>query len=98
MIVEFNSLFNCLKKAHTGNPVLEHCFLTNFPVSIYIYIFIYKIHINLPDMSQLPISPFPKRGHQGPETFLALSADKQTGEGDIKGATGVLGESPKCSN
>ena len=32
------SLFNCLKKAHTGNPVLEHCFLTNFPVSIHIYI------------------------------------------------------------
>ena len=49
-------------------------------------------------MSQFPTSPFPKRGHQGPETFLAPSADKQTGEGDIHGATGVLRESPKCSN
>ena len=38
------------------------------------------------------------RGHQGPETFLAPSADKQTGEGDIYAATGVLRESPKCSN
>ena len=37
-------------------------------------------------------------GHQGPETFLAPSAHKQTGEGDIYGATGVLRESPKCSN
>ena len=26
-------------------------------------------------------------GYQGPETFLAPSADKQTGEGDISGAT-----------
>ena len=49
-------------------------------------------------MSQLPTSPFPKRGTSGPETFLAPSADKQTGEGDIYGATGVLRESPKCSN
>ena len=37
-------------------------------------------------------------GHQGPETFLAPSADKQTGKGDIYGATGVLSESPKCLN
>ena len=49
-------------------------------------------------MSQLPTSPFPKRGTSGLETFLAPSADKQTGEGDINGATGVLRESPKCSN
>ena len=48
-------------------------------------------------MSQLPTSPFPKR-EWGSETFLAPSADKQTGEGDINGATGVLRESPKCSN
>ena len=62
-------------------------------ICIYIYIYIYI----LPDMSQLPTSPFPKhahfgvlkmfldpdvhclsKGHQGPETFLAPSADKQT--------------------
>ena len=49
-------------------------------------------------MSQLPPSPFPKRGHQSPEMFLAPSADKQTGKGDIYGATGVLSESPKCFN
>ena len=30
-----------------------------------IYMYIY-IHINLPDMSQLPTSPFPKRGTSGP--------------------------------
>ena len=47
-------------------------------------------------MSQLPTSPFPKRGTSG--KFLAPSADKQTGEGDIYGATGVLRESLKCSN
>ena len=29
-------------------------------------------------------------GHQGLETFVALSADKQTGEGDIYGVSGVL--------
>ena len=49
-------------------------------------------------MSQLPTSPFPNGGYQGPETFLAPSDDKQTGEGDINGATGILRESPKCSN
>ena len=49
-------------------------------------------------MSQLPTSTFPKRGTSGPGNVLALSADKQTGEGDINGATGVLRESPKCSN
>ena len=32
---------------------------------VYIYIYIY-IYINLPDMSQLPTSPFPKRGTSGP--------------------------------
>ena len=49
-------------------------------------------------MSQLPTSHSRSGGHQGLETFLAPSADKQTGEGDIYGATGVLRESPKCSN
>ena len=49
-------------------------------------------------MLQLPTSPFPKRETSGPETFLAPSTDKQTGEGDINEATGVLWESPKCSN
>ena len=51
-------------------------------------------------MSQLPASPFPKRGISGPgkETFLAPSADKQTEEGDVYGATGVPRESPTCSN
>ena len=49
-------------------------------------------------MSQLPTSPFPSGGHQGPEMFLAPSADKQTGEEDIYGATEVLRKSPKCSN
>ena len=41
-------------------------------------------------MSQLPTSPFPKWGTSGPGNVLAPSADKQTGEGDINGATGVL--------
>ena len=62
---------------------------------IYIYIYIYKFtrHVSTSDL------PIPEAGgHQGPETFLAPSADKQTGEGDIYGATGVLRESPKCSN
>ena len=60
---------------------------------MYIYIY-YKFtrHASTSD------PPFPKRGNQGPETSLAPSADKQTGEGDINGATGVLRESPKCSN
>ena len=49
-------------------------------------------------MSQLPTSHSRSGGHQGPETFLAPSADKQTGEGDINRAIGVLMESPKCSN
>ena len=62
-----------------------------------IYIYIY---INLPDISQLPTSSFPKRGTSGPGNVFtpAPSADKQTGEGGINGATGVLRESPKCSN
>ena len=42
-------------------------------------------------MSQLPTSPR-SGGHQGPETFSAPFADKQTGEGDINGATGILRE------
>ena len=49
-------------------------------------------------MSQLLTSPFPKWGHQDLETFLAPSAGKQTGEGDINGSTGVLRESPIVSN
>ena len=56
------------------------------------------MYVNLPDISQLSTSPFPKRGTSGPGKVLAPSADKQTGEGDIYGATGVLRESPKCSN
>ena len=32
---------------------------------IYTYIYIY-IYINLPEMSRLPTSPFPKRGTSGP--------------------------------
>ena len=43
-------------------------------------------------MSQLPTSTFPRRGTSAP------TADKKDGEGDINGATGVLRESPKCSN
>ena len=41
--------------------------VSGFPssVNLYIYIYIY-IYINLPDMSQLPTSPFPKRGTSGP--------------------------------
>ena len=60
-------------------------------IYIYIYIYIYKFtrHVSTSDL------PIPEAG---PETFLAPSADKQTGEGDIYGATGVLRESPKCSN
>ena len=42
------SLFNCLKKAHTGNPVLEHCFLTNFPVSIKESIYTYDKTSKIP--------------------------------------------------
>ena len=42
------SLFNCLKKAHTGNPVLEHCFLTNFPVSIKENIYTYNKTSKIP--------------------------------------------------
>ena len=48
-------------------------------------------------MSQLPTSPFPKRGTSGPGNVFSTLL-KQTGEGDIYGATGVLRESPKCSN
>ena len=55
---------------------------------------LYKITIHS-STSDLPLT---KRGTSGPETFLAPSADKQTGEGDISGVTGVLRESPKCSN
>ena len=36
---------------------------------MYIYIYIY---INLPDMSQLPTSPFPKRGTSGPGNVLYI--------------------------
>ena len=54
--------------------------------------------IHLPDMFQLPTSPFPKRGTSGRGNVLAPAADKQAGEGNISGATGVLRESPKCSN
>ena len=49
-------------------------------------------------MPQLPTSPFPKRGTSGPGNVFSTLADKQTGEGDINEATGVLRESPKCSN
>ena len=41
-------------------------------------------------MSQLPTSPFPRRGASGPGNVLAPSADEQSGERDISGATGVL--------
>ena len=34
-------------------------------VHVYMYVYVY-IYINLPDMSQLPTSPFPKRGTSGP--------------------------------
>ena len=43
------------------------------------------LQINLPDMSQLPTSPFQKWGTSGPGNVFT---DKQTGEGDINGATG----------
>ena len=33
-----------------------------------------------------------------PVMVLATSTDKQTGDGNIKGTTGVLSESPKCLN
>ena len=50
-------------------------------------------------MSQTSDLPIPETvEHQDPEAFLAPSADKQTGEGDIYGATGVHRDSPKCSN
>ena len=90
-----NFLKNQLSRRNLAMQVacslILQCSVIRNILSLYIY-------INLPDMSQLMTSAFPKRGHQGPETFLALSADKQTGEGDIKGATEVLRESPKWSN
>ena len=38
-------------------------YIHNMLYNKYIYIYLY---INLPDMSQLPTSPFPKRGTSGP--------------------------------
>ena len=49
-----------------------------------LYITIYQTCLNF------QLSHSRSGGHQGPETFVALSADKQTGEGDIYGVTGVL--------
>ena len=54
--------------------------------------------INLPDMSQLPISSLPMHGTSGTGNVLTIPADMQTGERYINAVTGILRKSQKCSN
>ena len=42
--------------------------------------------------------PIPEKGTSGPGNVLVPSADKQTEKGDSNEATGILRESPNCSN
>ena len=53
--------------------------MSQLPTSLYIYIYQTCLNFRPPHSRS--------GGHQGPETLLAPSADKQTGEGDINGAT-----------
>ena len=60
-------------------------------IGLYIHAYNIYVYINLPDMSLLPTSPFPKRWTSGPG-----NVDKQTGEGDDNGAAEVFRGPPNC--
>ena len=53
LIYIYISVHQLLKKAHTGNPVLEHCFLTNFPVSIFMLL---KPQLSTMKLDKIPFS------------------------------------------